>query len=187
MHLARGAGHGSLEPVASTLNWIGDPGTVVAPVVLTAAGWLGHQPDLTTMGMRAMESVALSGGVTALIKGTAGRSRPSPASLDADDFAFSGGFKRGATSFPSGHTTAAFALATSLTAETHRLHPHATWLVGATSYSIATGVGFARVYTDHHWASDVALGAGIGTLSALFVDRVVHSGLPRHGLLAWLH
>ena len=90
-----------------------------------------------------------------------------------DDFSFAGGFRGGdgSQSFPSGHTTAAFALATTLTLETMRFNPDVTKLVAIASYSVATGVGMARVYTNHHWASDVALGAGVGTLGALIVER----------------
>lgn len=182
----RGNGTGPAERVANTLNWIGDPGTVVIPVLLLGTGWVSHNSALREIGLHASESVALSGGVTALVKGLAGRRRPEPGSQDMDDFSFYGGFRGGnaSESFPSGHTTAAFALATTLTLETMRFNPNAAKFVAIASYSVATGVGLARVYTNHHWASDVALGAGIGTLGALMVERYAHGGMVRHRTLA---
>ncbi len=61
------------------------------------------------------------------------------------------------TSFPSGHTTAAFAIA-SLMQKVYKDKP---W-VGFLSYSIATGVGLSRVYDNVHWPSDVLIGAALG-------------------------
>lgn len=184
----RGAGTGPVERVASTLNWIGDPGSVVIPVAVLGTGLLSGNSTLREIGLHASESVVLTGGVTALVKGVAGRRRPTPGQQDMDDFSFDGGFRGGnaESSFPSGHTTGAFALATTLTLETMRFDPAATKLVAITSFGIATGVGMARVYTNHHWASDVVLGAGIGTIGALVVERYAHGGLVRHRTIASL-
>ena len=37
---------------------------------------------------------------------------------------------------------------------------------GIGAYTIATGVGFLRLYNNRHWVSDVIAGAGVGILSA---------------------
>jgi membrane-associated phospholipid phosphatase len=42
-------------------------------------------------------------------------------------------------------------------------------------YGGATLVGLSRMYHNRHWASDVALGAGIGTFSGLKVVKYSHS------------
>ncbi len=61
-------------------------------------------------------------------------------------------------SFPSGHTTAAFASATMLR---HQYGHHSPWIT-AGAYSLATFVAIDRVRLDrHHW-QDVAAGAAIG-------------------------
>ena len=36
--------------------------------------------------------------------------------------------------------------------------------VGVAAYSIASLVGLQRIYADRHWASDVLVGAAIGTV-----------------------
>lgn len=63
---------------------------------------------------------------------------------------------------PSGHTTTAFALATIITDH----YPEHKKLV----YTLATLVGISRVYKDVHWTSNVIAGAGLGYLSAKFVQ-----------------
>lgn len=66
-----------------------------------------------------------------------------------------------ATSFPSGHTSTAFASAEFLRREYGKQYP---WLAVA-GYAIATGTGVYRMLNNKHWLSDVAAGAGIGIAS----------------------
>ena len=61
------------------------------------------------------------------------------------------------TSFPSGHTTAAFAIAAMM----QQVYKDKLW-VGILSYGLATGVGLSRVYDNVHWSSDVLVGAALG-------------------------
>ena len=42
-------------------------------------------------------------------------------------------------------------------------------------YGGATLVGLSRMYHNKHWASDVALGAAIGTFSGLKIVRYSHN------------
>jgi membrane-associated phospholipid phosphatase len=132
--------------------------------------------DVADLGLHGTEAVVLSGATTALIKGLAGRARPY-VSLDtnAHDFRFGRGFNRGGyQSFPSGHTSAAFAAASVVTSESQRWWPHQTWLVASAMYGGATLVGLSRMYNNAHWASDVVLGAAIGTFSGIKVVRYSH-------------
>lgn len=64
-------------------------------------------------------------------------------------------------SFPSGHTTQAFAAATFLNEEYKDRYP---WMPYA-SYTVASSVGLLRVANNRHYISDVLVGAGIGYLS----------------------
>lgn len=71
----------------------------------------------------------------------------------------------GSRSFPSGHTSVAFALAQFMH---HEYGEKSVWYsVGA--YSCATAVGMLRVAGNAHWISDVVAGAGFGMLSTELV------------------
>jgi membrane-associated phospholipid phosphatase len=61
-----------------------------------------------------------------------------------------------ADSMPSGHTMAAFATASVLAQEWPKLAP--------VFYLLATYLGLARIQQSTHWASDVVVGAVLGTL-----------------------
>ena len=65
-------------------------------------------------------------------------------------------------SFPSGHTVTAFLGAEILRREYGKEYPG----IAIAGYTLATGVGFMRMYNNRHWASDVLAGAGVGILSA---------------------
>lgn len=67
------------------------------------------------------------------------------------------------TSFPSGHSAAAFAFATGACAESPVLAPVLVPLAGAVAYS--------RVHVGVHYPSDVAAGVGIGVGSGLLTAR----------------
>ncbi len=71
----------------------------------------------------------------------------------------------GKHSFPSGHTSFAFAMAQFMH---HEFGDKSIWYsIGA--YSAATTVGILRVSKNAHWISDVVAGAGIGMFSTEIV------------------
>jgi membrane-associated phospholipid phosphatase len=127
-------------------------------------------------GWHTLEALAISGQVTSALKGLFGRARPYAAGGDASDFDWGGGFSTSERrSFPSGHTSMAFTFASVVAEETSHRWPRANRFVAPLAYAAATGVGLARMYNDKHWASDVALGAAIGTLAGRLVVRYAHS------------
>lgn len=75
-------------------------------------------------------------------------------------------------SFPSGHTAAAFSLATSLSIT------YPKWYVIAPSAVWACGVGFARMNQGVHYPSDVLTGAAIG-VGCAFVNVYVNRWLNK--------
>jgi membrane-associated phospholipid phosphatase len=122
-------------------------------------GLLAGNPGLTRTGAQLAASGALAAASFGLLKVVTGRSRPHRALGPYDFHPFSG-----SGSFPSGHTTIAFALATTLGDASH-----STW-VTAGLYLFATGTAWSRVYDHRHWPSDVFLGAALGVTSAKLVN-----------------
>jgi len=99
-------------------------------------------------------SLIASGMITPALKLTFGRARREQ-DKGPHDFDF---FDPRSTSFPSGHTTQAFAVASAIAA-----HYDST-CVKVTAYGAASLVGYARLQRNRHWPTDVAAGALIGTL-----------------------
>lgn len=132
-----------------------------------------NQKMKTTTAL-ATQSYIVSGVVEALGKMITGRQRPSylapGATKPSPTFhgpSFS--FSHGSTSFPSGHTTAAFSAAT-VFAEEYRNLP---W-VPFVAYSAASLIGLSRITENKHWISDVFAGAALGYVTGLQVVRNYH-------------
>ena len=121
-------------------------------------------------------SIIASGLITPALKIATGRSRPYE---DAGTYNFQGlGANKLNSSFPSGHTTEAFALASVIAA-----HYEETWVKNS-AYAVASLVGIARTYHDAHFASDVLAGAFIGNWVGQSV--VAHNQLHRSGAIVLL-
>lgn len=73
-------------------------------------------------------------------------------------------------SFPSGHSTTAFANATIL----HEEYGQRSVLYSIGGYGTATAVGTMRVLNNQHWLADVLMGAGIG----IGATKVVYISYP---------
>jgi membrane-associated phospholipid phosphatase len=121
------------------------------------AGAMGNTTSAAVAQDGLTASLIASGIVTPTIKLVIGRARPRENVGIAKFHPFSLAYSSN-SSFPSGHTTEAFALASVIAT-----HYEETW-VSCASYSIAGLVGIARSYHDAHFASDVLVGALIGTL-----------------------
>lgn len=162
---------------ATGLEVFASPGAFVIGGSLYAVGRLGHYPRVADLGLHGTEAIVVATGITGALKGIAGRARPFVVNdTNPRNFKFGRGFTKEAyTSFPSGHTTTAFAAASAVTAETSRWWPRSTWYVAPVLYGGATMVGLSRMYHNKHWASDVILGAGIGTFSGLKVVQYQHA------------
>lgn len=72
-------------------------------------------------------------------------------------------------SFPSGHTTVAFAAATVFAMEYKDIP-----IVPIIAYSAATSIGLSRIVQNQHWISDVLVGAALGFLSGRQVVNNYH-------------
>ncbi len=165
-----------LKQTSTGVELVASPGAIFIGGALYAVGKVGRFDRVADLGWHGTEAVLFSTGVTFVIKGVVGRGRPFLTNGDdPDDFHLGKGFSSGDwTSFPSGHTSTAFAAAAAVTNETTRWWPHSTWIVGPLMYGGATAVGLSRMYHSRHWASDVALGAAIGTFSGRKVVQYAH-------------
>ncbi len=166
-----------LNHSANGLEVITAPGAYIIGGGLFVFGKVSKKPNVADLGWHGLESVILATAITGVLKTTAGRARPFVSNdTNPADWRFGGGFGNAdRQSFPSGHTTTAFAVASSITSETNRLHPTYVKFVAPVLYGGATLVGLSRMYHNKHWASDVVLGAGIGTFSGLKVVRYSHA------------
>ncbi|MDH3734704.1 MAG: phosphatase PAP2 family protein [Gemmatimonadota bacterium] len=116
------------------------------------------------VGLRSLESLVLTAGLTTVLKVGFGRSRPDTG-FEEDQFDPIA-FEHSKWSFPSGHTSTVFALATTVSLE---LGDDAPW-VPFVAYPIAAWTGVSRVLDKKHWLTDVVAGAAVGIFSA----RVIH-------------
>lgn len=162
-------GSNLLREGASIFNGVGQPGVLVASVAMYGVGRMAGHPRLTTIGAHATEAIVISGATTMVIKIVAGRQRPYVKVGDHANFDLGGGRKGGRTSFPSGHTTAAFAFASAVATDLHYWRPDVARIATPILYGGAAAVGAARIYDDRHWVSDVVLGAAIGTIAGRMI------------------
>ena len=132
-----------------------------AYILLPALGTLylyGHLSDdkkAKRTVLLSTESFVITGIFTQATKFIGHRHRPS--SGDSSNTWDGPGFSTSHLSFPSGHASSAFAIATVMACEYEDK-----FLIPALSYGIATLTALSRVNDNAHWASDVFFGAGIG-------------------------
>lgn len=176
-----------LRNAASDFRFMGDPGSLIIGASMYGIGRLARVDRMADLGLHGTEALLIADGVFGVLKGVAGRARPSADITDARNFAFGRGFKQGDVyrSFPSGHSALGFAAASAVTAETSKWWPGSTWYIGPVMYGGATMIAVSRMYNNKHWASDVVMGAAIGTFAGTKVVRYHHSH-PGNRIDKWL-
>jgi membrane-associated phospholipid phosphatase len=107
-----------------------------------AVGRATGNAKIAILGADLARAQIVSQATTQGLKYVAGRTRP-----DGTD-----------RSFPSGHTSSAFATATVL-------QRHYGWKVGIPAYALAGYVGASRLHANKHYLSDVAFGAALGIIA----------------------
>lgn len=170
-------GNGTYKDIADVAGLVNEKSLFAAGLLTYGVARLVHAPRTTTdIAWHTSESVFFASATSTIARGILGRSRPFvTGDADAHDYAPGKGFGQlGYRSYPSIHAATAFAAAAALTAETARHSSGAAWVVGPISYSLATLPGLARMYKDKHWASDVFMGAALGTVSGWATVRYHH-------------
>ena len=157
-------------------EWGVEKGSLIAAVGLWGTGLVTRNRTVADMGFHTLASIAVTQQVTQVLKGTFGRSRPYLVGDSvAHDWRLGTGFSQSdRRSFPSGHTSMAFATATALSHEISRAWPRAGKVATPLLYAGAASGAIARIYHDQHWASDVTLGAAVGILTTRATLRLLH-------------
>lgn len=136
------------------------PVGLAVPVGLFAAGWARNDQDMRLKSVEVGASFLLSAAISSVVKISIRRPRPFVTYPDV----ITKKSKGGGFSFPSGHTTVAFATATSLSLA------YPKWYVVAPSFAYAGAVAYSRMYLGVHFPSDLLGGmlVGIGTSVLVF-------------------
>jgi len=133
---------------------------ITLPVGLLAGGYARHDERTVSSGLMCALAYGDSAIVNLAIKAVTRRQRPVDVPINGN---YRGTFFNGGksplhgSSFPSGHTTAVFSVAT-VVANRYSRHR---W-VPIAAYGMATAISLSRITTAAHWPSDVFLGGAIG-------------------------
>jgi membrane-associated phospholipid phosphatase len=165
-----------LRRTATGARLLGVPGGLVLSSAVYAGGRATGNRDVSELGLHTATSVLTANLIIGSIKGVAGRARPYQNPDNPYDFhLFAGVRDETRRSFPSGHTASAFAAAAAATAEVGYHWHNRKLLAGTMLFGAATLTGVSRIYDNKHWASDVAVGAAIGSFTGWKVTRYMQA------------
>ena len=128
---------------------------VAVPVSMGTAALIRKDEELLKNAIYVGASLAANTGLTYALKYSINRERPYDKYLGLNI-----PYPESSPAFPSGHSSIAFATATSLTLK------YPKWYVAAPSYFWACSVGYSRMNLGVHYPSDVLAGALLGASSA---------------------
>jgi membrane-associated phospholipid phosphatase len=150
--------------ISEDISRFGSPeATIGEGIGLYAIGSFSKNPKLAETGRLGAEAVVDASIVTEAVKLVANRDRPNQGEQNGEFWP--SGTKGYSTngSFPSGHATAAWALARVVGEE------YTSFVPRLLAYGFATAVSIARVTGREHYPSDVLVGSGIGFLTGGYV------------------
>lgn len=144
------------DDAANVARQFGEVRTIAG---LGAAGYivgaLANDRRLEATSLTALQSYAITAGLTEGIKRVSGRDRPNQS---GDQFDFHGpSSASNRKSFVSGHASHAFSFATVVASEYRE-----SYLVPPLAYGLATLAALSRINDNKHWMSDVVLGSALG-------------------------
>jgi len=145
----------ALDPTFDVITNSATPIAISVPMSFLASGFI-QKDTLTFMnGVTMVGGLAICSGITLGMKYGINRDRPFVTFPE-----ITGLSPAGSPSFPSGHTSTSFTLATNLTLA------YPKWWVATPAYLWAGAVGYSRMHLGVHYPSDVLVGAMVGAGSA---------------------
>jgi membrane-associated phospholipid phosphatase len=132
------------------------------PVVMGAVALIEKNDNLLKSALYIGVSIGVDGAATYVLKRTIRRQRPYSTYPDQ----ITPYSSESSLSFPSGHTSLAFATATALSLK------YPKWYIIVPSYLWAGSVGYSRMNLGMHYPSDVLAGAMLGAGSAFVTYKV---------------
>lgn len=163
------------KPVSLVLSETTIPIALAVPVVMGGYGLVSGDELLLQRAFHVAMASGVNLALTYSLKASLGRERP--------DVAYPGVFDayklKTDFSMPSGHSSAAFATATSLSLQ----YPY--WYIVVPSFVWASAVGYSRMHLGVHYPTDVLAGALLGAGSAwatYHVNEWLWSRYKRKGL-----
>ena len=131
------------------------------PAILFTVASIRHDSLGKRKAIYVGSSLLLSAAISGIIKKTVKEPRPFVTYPEIQKLT-----KAGSESFPSGHTTDAFSLATSLTIA------YPKWYVAVPAYTYASAIGYSRMHLGVHYPGDVLAGAIIGSGTAFLTHKI---------------
>jgi membrane-associated phospholipid phosphatase len=147
--------HPSSTTVFKDISYSSYALSIAAPVTVFSIGLIKKDKTIRSRSYQMAAGIGLAMSMSVLLKHSVNRTRP----YETYNFIVPK-VKEHSASFPSGHTTAAFETATSLSLNFPK------WYVILPAYTWASAVGYSRMYLGVHYPSDVAAGMLIGAGSA---------------------
>lgn len=147
------------DAISDATTGFGQPYAWAIAGGLLAGGLITKNDAMRDTGRDAIEAAAFAGLLTAIFKPVFGRERPEQSNGQTVFHGFSTRYE----SFPSGHATIAWAVASVVAMRTEG------WIVPTVAYTLATLVAFDRVNDEKHFIADVFTGAAIGVAVGRFV------------------
>jgi membrane-associated phospholipid phosphatase len=145
----------ALDPTFKLITNSVGPLGIGTPLLVTSIGLIEHDQTLKNKGYYIGATLLSSALITTTLKYTIDRDRPFVTYPDIQKLSAAG-----SPSFPSGHTSEAFATATSLSIAFPK------WYVIAPAYVWASAAAYSRMHLGVHYPTDVLAGAIIGAGSA---------------------
>ena len=161
------------DPTFKFISTTVTPVSIGAPLVIYGIGLIKQDSSLKKKGLFIGQSVLVSSFITVALKRTIKRERPFITYSDIENITEASSY-----AFPSGHTSNAFAAATSISMAFPK------WYVIVPTFIWAGSVGYSRMHLGVHYPSDVLAGALVGSGSAYLsfeINKWLNKRYKRNG------